>query len=81
MTGHPERRGPMNLEEALTRLEKRIDALKTTTDHDRAFRKGFTKGMCFALLMAQGRNVFDPQDADLQALRKTKTKRGQIELF
>jgi hypothetical protein len=33
----------MNLEEALTRLEKRIDALKTTTDHDRAFRKGFAK--------------------------------------
>jgi hypothetical protein len=31
--------------------------------------------------MAQGRNVFDPQDADLQALRKTKHKRGQIDLF
>ena len=71
----------MNLEEALTRLEKRIDALKTTTDHDRAFRKGFAKGVCVALLMAQGRNVFDPQDADLQALLKTTPKRGQIDLF
>lgn len=71
----------MNLEEALTRLEKRIDALRTTTGHDQAFRKGFAKGVCFALLMAQGRNVFDPQDPDLQALRKKKTKRGQIELF
>jgi hypothetical protein len=71
----------MNLEEALTRLEKRIDALKTTTDHDRAFRQGFAKGLCFALLMAQGRNVFDPQDPDLQALRKTKHKRGQLDLF
>jgi hypothetical protein len=71
----------MNLEETLTRLEKRIDALKTTANHDRAFRQGFAKGLCFALLMAQGRNVFDPQDADLQALRKTKTKRGQLDLF
>ncbi len=71
----------MNLEEARTRLEKRIDALQTTTDHDLAFRKGFAKGVCFALLLAQGRNVFDPQDADLQALRKTKPKRGQIDLF
>jgi hypothetical protein len=71
----------MNLEEALTRLEKRVDALKTTTDHDRAFRKGFAKGLCFALLMTQGRNVFDPQDADLQALRETKHNRGQLDLF
>ena len=81
MTRHPERRGPMNLEEALTRLENHIDALQTTTNHDQAFRKGFAKGVCFALLMAQGRNVFDPQDADLQALRQTKTKRGQIDLY
>jgi hypothetical protein len=71
----------MNLDEALTRLEKRIDALNTTKDDDRAFRKGFAKGLCFALLMAQGLNVFDPEDADLQALRKTKHKRGQLDLF
>ena len=55
--------------------------LQTTTDPDQAFRKGFAKGVCFALLIAQGRNVFGPQDTDLQALRGTKTKRGQIDLF
>jgi hypothetical protein len=71
----------MNLEEALTRLEKRIDVLKATTDHEGAFRKGFAKGFCLALLMAQGRNVFDPQDADLQALRRPTHKRGQLDLF
>ena len=72
----------MNLEEALTRLEKRVDALKAqTTDHDRAFREGFAKGFCFALLMAQGRNFFDPEDADLQALRRPMHKRGQLDLF
>ena len=71
----------MNLEEALTRLEKRIDALMTTTDHDRAFRKGFAKGLCFALLMSQGRNISDPEDADLQGLRRRKNKRGQLDLF
>jgi hypothetical protein len=32
----------------------------------------------FAMIV---QNVFDPEDADLQALRKTKDKRGQLDLF
>ena len=72
MTGHPGKARPHEPRRSATRLEKRIDALNTTTDHDRAFRKGFAKGLCFALLMVQGLNVFDPEDADLQALRKTR---------
>lgn len=75
----------MPLEQSLDRLEIRIDRLlEKAAACDGAFAKGFEKGVVFALLMAQGMNVFDPADADLTLLRKSparKPGRGQLDLF
>ena len=78
-------RDTMRLEESLDRLEIRIDhLLEKTVAYDGAFAKGFEKGMVFALLMVQGRNVFDPADAELDLVRKSRARkpgRGQLDLF
>jgi hypothetical protein len=74
----------MSLEESLDRLETRMDhLLAKAAACDRAFVKGFEKGLAFAWLLLQGVNVFDPADAELSLLRKMSRKpgRGQLDLF
>jgi hypothetical protein len=75
----------MRLEESIDRLETGIDhLLQKAAAYDGAFVRGFEKGVVFALLMAQGSNVFDPADAELGLAKKSRTRkrgRGQMDLF
>jgi hypothetical protein len=75
----------MDLEASLQRLEEHIELLKRKADGcDDAYHKGFTKGLCMALLMLQSKVPI------AQAGKRTKTttpsspakpKRDQLDLF
>jgi hypothetical protein len=75
----------MELEDAIRRLEIGIEALRWKAGgREAAYRDGFLNGLCFALLMARGQNVFDPQGAELAGVKpgkRGKGKRGQMEMF
>jgi hypothetical protein len=80
-----ESKAVMDLEASLQKLEEHIELLKRKADGcDDAYHKGFTKGLCIALLMLQS-NV-----PIAQAGKRTKTttpsspakpKRDQLDLF
>jgi hypothetical protein len=75
----------MELEESLGRLETGVAALKRLAEERHgAYRAGFLKGLCLALCLVQGRNLFDPADADLKRVREGQgplEKAGQLDLF
>jgi hypothetical protein len=75
----------MSLDASINRLEHQVDLLSSkVSGYDAAFRRGFEKGLQFALLMMQGRNAFDPQDEELKLLRTEplpSPKPGQLDLF
>jgi hypothetical protein len=75
----------MSLEASIKRLEHQVELLVAkTSGYDEAFRRGFEKGLAFALLMMQGRNAFDPEDGELKLARTAplrSPKPGQLDLF
>jgi hypothetical protein len=75
----------MSLEASIKRLEHQVEMLASKSSGcDAAFRRGFEKGLVFALLIMQGYNAFDPEDEDLKLARTEPLhdpKRGQLDLF
>jgi hypothetical protein len=75
----------MDLEESLQRLEEKIELLQRKADGcDDAFHKGFTRGVCMALLMFQSRV---PETRAGKRAKPSppsppaKPKRDQLDLF
>jgi hypothetical protein len=75
----------MDIEESLQRLEEKIELLQRKADGcDDAFHKGYTRGVCMALLM------FQSKAPETRAGKRAKSspplppatpKRDQLDLF
>jgi hypothetical protein len=75
----------MDLEESLQRLEELIELLRRKADGcDDAFHKGFTRGVCMALLMFQSKVPAarsGKRAAPSPPSPPAKPKRDQLDLF
>lgn len=75
----------MDLEESLQRLEELIELLRRKADGcDDAFHKGFTRGVCMALLMFQSKVPAarsGKRAATSPPSPPAKPKRDQLDLF
>lgn len=84
-TGSLDRGAAMNLEESLQRLEEQIELLKRKVDgRDDAYHKGFTEGVCMALLMLRSRAPVDRTGKRTQSTAPSSSaapKRDQLDLF
>jgi hypothetical protein len=84
-TGSMESGAVMDLEASLQRLEEHIERLKRKADGcDDAYHKGFTKGVCMALLMLQSKVPVARTGKRAKTATPSppaKPKRDQLELF
>jgi hypothetical protein len=83
--GAMDSRAAMDLEESLQRLEELIELLKKkAAGCDDAYHKGFTKGVCMALLMLQSKTPAartGKRTKSTTPSSPSKPKRGQLDLF